>query len=268
MNGNSCTVKEQEKPTTCIIIGASGALGSETARLLAAKHNLLLIGRSLSKLEALQKELQKEHQELYEICSLDFSNTLSRSNFKNWLLHEKRPISALVILTPKPHFHQKNLLQDDTTWLEVFQNTFIGPAAIIKETLPYLSNPSKIAVIAGTTAVQYQPTYGPSCVIRRAWTTYVKALSHELGPKGVSINALSPGIILTDFHRERIEKSAKENGRSYEKQMELEVAPIPLQRHGKPEEVAKVVQFMLSKESDFINGANILLDGGLTVSYQ
>ncbi|MGR3951502.1 MAG: SDR family oxidoreductase [Chlamydia sp.] len=38
--------------------------------------------------------------------------------------------------------------------------------------------------------------------------------------------------------------------------------------YGKPEEVAKGVQFMLSKESDFINGANILLDGGLTESYQ
>jgi 3-oxoacyl-[acyl-carrier protein] reductase len=99
------------------------------------------------------------------------------------------------------------------------------------------------------------------------WTTYTKALSHQLGPQGISVNALSPGVVLTNFHQERIQKKAQENGVCYATQMEQEVSNIPLQRHAKPEEVAKTVQFLLSEKSDFITGTNLILDGGFTVSY-
>lgn len=88
-----------------------------------------------------------------------------------------------------------------------------------------------------------------------------------MGPQGISINALSPGIVLTKFHQERIQNKAKEKGLSYQDQMEQEVTNIPLHRHARPEEVAKTIKFLLSEESDFINGVNIILDGGLTVSY-
>ena len=99
------------------------------------------------------------------------------------------------------------------------------------------------------------------------WTTYSKALSHQLGARGISINVLSPGVVLTHFHREKIQKKADENCISFEEQMEKEVSHIPLHRHAQPEEVANSVQFLLSPESDFINGVNIVLDGGATVSY-
>jgi NAD(P)-dependent dehydrogenase (short-subunit alcohol dehydrogenase family) len=49
--------------------------------------------------------------------------------------------------------------------------------------------------------------------------------------------------------------------------MEKEVAPIPLHSHVQPSNIAEAVRFLLSPQSDFINGANIVLDGGLTVSY-
>ena len=73
------------------------------------------------------------------------------------------------------------------------------------------------------------------------WTTYAKALSHRLGPQGISVNVLSPGVVLTDFHQQRIQKSAQDQGVSYEAQMEKEVANIPLKRHAEPNEVAKTI---------------------------
>ena len=99
------------------------------------------------------------------------------------------------------------------------------------------------------------------------WTTYTKALSHQLGPQGISVNTLSPGVVLTNFHEERIQKKANDSGLSYEEQMEKEVANIPLHRHAKPQEVAQTIKFLLSEQSDFINGVNLILDGGFTVSY-
>jgi 3-oxoacyl-[acyl-carrier protein] reductase len=177
------------------------------------------------------------------------------------------PISGLVLITPRPQFYGKAVIQDEDVWLEVIKSTFTGPLEALKVVLPHLGKSSKIVVIAGTTSVQFQANAGSSCVIRRMWTTYTKALSHQLGPQGITMNALSPGVVLTDFHQKRIQKEAQENGLSYEEQMAKEIANIPVGRHAKPEEVGQTIKFLLSKESDFINGTNLVFDGGITVSY-
>lgn len=257
----------QEERKTFIVTGASGELGGATARLLAHDYNLILTGRDLAKLKNLQEELKTANPGHYDICTLDFISKPSRDSFENYLNQAHTPIAGLVLIAPRPQFYGKALMQDENIWLEVFQSTFTGPIEALKVALPHLSNPSKIVVIAGTTSVQLQPEYGPSCVIRRMWTTYTKALSHQLGPQGISINALSPGVVLTNFHQERIQKKSNEVGLSYDDQMEKEVANIPLRRHAKPQEVAQTIKFLLSEQSDFINGVNLILDGGFTLSY-
>lgn len=262
---NTPTTKEERK--TFIITSASGELGGATARLLAHDYDLILTGRDLVKLKKLQEELKANNSGHYDVCTLDFVSNSSRDSFKGYLNQAHSPISGLVLIGPRPQFVGKTLLQDEKVWLDVFQTTFTGPMETLKVVLPYLSNPSKVVVIAGTTSVQLQPEYGPSCIIRRMWTTYTKALSHQLGPQGISINALSPGVVMTNFHVERIQKKADENGLSYKDQMETEVANIPLRRHAKPQEVAQTIKFLLTEQSDFINGVNLVLDGGFTLSY-
>ena len=228
---------------TFIVTGASGELGGATARLLAHDYDLILTGRSLNKLKNLQEELKAGNSGHYQICSLDFIDHSSRENFNIYLKQTDSQVAGIVLIAPRPQFYGKALIQDENVWLEVFQNTFTGPMEALKIMLPYLTNPSKIVVISGTTSVQLQPEYGPSCVIRRMWTTYTKALSHQLGPQGISVNTLSPGVVLTNFHEERIQKKANDSGLSYEEQMEKEVANIPLHRHAKPQEVAQTIKF-------------------------
>lgn len=252
---------------TFVITGASGELGGATARLLAQDHDLILTGRNRDKLKSLQEELAAQHHGRYEICTLDYTNNSSQNNFKNYLKQIDLPISGFVLITPRPQFDGKSLLQNENVWSDVFASTFTGPLVTLKSILPHLSKGSKIVVIAGTTSVQLQPEYGPSCIVRRMWTTYTKALSQELGPQEISVNALSPGVVLTNFHEERIQKKASQNGLSYDEQMADEVAKIPLRRHAKPQEVAQTIKFLLTEQSDFINGINLVLDGGYTLSY-
>lgn len=254
-----------EETKIYIITGASGELGAAAATLLAKDYDLILTGRDLLKLKALQTELKSLYPWNYEICSLDYNDSASRDKFKVFL--KSKIIAGVLLITPRPQFYGKELYQSEKTWLDVIQNTFTGPLETLKTMIPFLASQGKIVVIAGTTSVQLQPEMGPACVIRRMWTTYSKALSHQLGPQSISINTLSPGIVLTDFHHERIQNKALEKGISYEVQMEQEVASIPLRRHAHPQEVANAIKFLLSDESNFINGANIVLDGGFTVTY-
>jgi 3-oxoacyl-[acyl-carrier protein] reductase len=265
--GYADDVLKKDKFPTVIVTCASGELGGAIAKKLAADNNLILTGRNTEKLFQLQKELRSRYALSYEIAPFDYCDLGSIVEFENFLKSRKTEISGFVLLTPRPKFCS-SIFESEANWMNLFQATFTGPIQALKSVLPHFGAHGKIVIIAGTTSVQLMPEYGPACIIRRMWTTCAKALAHQLGPKGVSVNALSPGVVLTDFHVDRITKSARQNGMDYDSQMKTDVAKIPLGRHAAPDEVAKSVSFLLSKDADFINGVNLVLDGGLTLSYQ
>jgi 3-oxoacyl-[acyl-carrier protein] reductase len=248
---------------TIVITSASGELGAATAKVLAIDNDLILTGRNEKKLAALKEELEAKYNGKYETRTLDFMSSDSIQQFKNSLSR----VDGLVLIGPRPAFYGKELIQEEDKWLEVIRATFTGPLEVLKATLTQMSEGGKIVVLAGTTSVQIQPSTGPSCVIRRMWTSYAKALSHELGPKKITVNCVSPGVVLTNFHKDRIQKQSGDTGLSYDDQMKKDVAAIPLKRHTQPEEVGQTIGYLMGDQSNFINGVNLVLDGGFTLSY-
>lgn len=81
---------------------------------------------------------------------------------------------------------------------------------------------------------------------------FTYSLAKELGPYGITVNAVSPGRIVTDMIKERIQ------GREEEW-----LQQTPLQRLGEPEEVAAAVVFLASEKASYITGTNLQVDGGL-----
>lgn len=250
---------------TLLITCATGALGSETARLLAKDYNLILTGRNVTTLQNLQKELKAAHPWNYEICTLDYSRSSSIAQFSDQM--KGKNLAGLVLMTPRPQFTGTSLFQEESIWLDALRTTYIGPLEALKAVSTSLSHSSKIVLIAGTTSVHFQPASGPTGVIRRMWTAAAKTLSHELGQQGITVNTLSPGVVMTPYHQDRIQKKADAHHISFDEQMEQEVSNIPLHRHAKAKEVAQTIQFLLSEQSDFINGINLILDGGLSPNY-
>jgi 3-oxoacyl-[acyl-carrier protein] reductase len=86
-----------------------------------------------------------------------------------------------------------------------------------------------------------------------AITTYTRALAKELGPMGIRVNAVCPGLIDTTFHDLFTENEVRQK---------VAIA-TPLQREGTPDEVASLVVFLASDEASFITGANYDINGGL-----
>ncbi|MBT8219300.1 MAG: glucose 1-dehydrogenase [Bacteroidia bacterium] len=89
-----------------------------------------------------------------------------------------------------------------------------------------------------------------------AVTTFTRSMSKELGPKGIRVNALCPGLIATKFH----DDFTKDEIRS------MVAAKTPLRREGKAEEVADLVVYLASDKSSFITGTNYDINGGLAFS--
>jgi len=89
-----------------------------------------------------------------------------------------------------------------------------------------------------------------------AVTTFTRAMAKELGPKGIRVNAICPGMIATKFHDDFTKDEIR-----------VKVAAgTPLRREGKAAEIADLVAYLASDEASFITGNNIDINGGLAFS--
>ncbi len=89
-----------------------------------------------------------------------------------------------------------------------------------------------------------------------AVSTFSRAMAKELGPKGIRVNALCPGLIGTKFHDDFTKDEVRQKV----------AAGTPLRREGSAEEVADLVAYLASDEASFITGNNIDINGGLAFS--
>ena len=89
-----------------------------------------------------------------------------------------------------------------------------------------------------------------------ATTTFTRAMAKELGPKGIRVNALCPGMIATKFHDDFTKAEVRANVAN----------STPVRREGQASEIADLVAYLASDKSSFITGANIDINGGLAYS--
>ncbi len=126
-----------------------------------------------------------------------------------------------------------------------------------KAAVPLMSEGASIVNLAslagrdggGGGAIAYATSKG-------AVMTMTRGLAKELGPKGIRVNALCPGMIATTFHDKFTPDAARENVAN----------STPLRRQGNAGETADLVAYLASDEATFITGANIDINGGLAFS--
>lgn len=106
-----------------------------------------------------------------------------------------------------------------------------------------------IASIAGLTGYAY-PSYGAS---KGGVVNLTRGLAWELGPQGITVNCISPGLVLTNLN-----KGSFEDQDVYSKV----IKKIPARRLGLPEEVARCAVFLASEQANYLNGTSLTVDGG------
>lgn len=152
---------------------------------------------------------------------------------------------------------------DDALLLQDINTKVVGYFRCSKAAAPYMLRQKwgRIINIGGLTA---RSTEALSGMRNAAIVHMTKTLSDQLGPHGITVNVVHPGITTTEHILEMYQELARKNGVSVEEITAPDVKDTPIRRFLEPDEIAYTVLFLCSSKGGAITGESIAVDGGYT----
>ncbi len=135
--------------------------------------------------------------------------------------------------------------------------------AAVQAAVPLMhGRPGRVVAISGIDSHQAMTGHGALGAAKAALESLVRSLAMELGPLGITVNGVSPGLIETDSAQMYVERGISQQ---YAEAVERVIALTPVRRAGTGEDVAALVAYLVSDGASFLTGQTILIDGGLTI---
>ena len=153
---------------------------------------------------------------------------------------------------------------DDDQWDRIMEINATAPFRLCRAVLPGMIERGwgrviNIASNAGISGYQYSTAY---CASKHALVGMTRALAVDLGPTGVTINAVCPGWVETDMALEAVQRIADKTGRSVVDATRALERMSPQNRMIQPSEVAHAVAMLAADDARGIHGQTIVIDGG------
>jgi NAD(P)-dependent dehydrogenase (short-subunit alcohol dehydrogenase family) len=244
------------KGKRALITGGTSGIGLETARqFLAEGARVAITGKNPETLESARKKLgtstliipsdagdSSAQKQLAEVLGREFGGL--DILFVNAGIAELKPVGQW----------------DEAAFDRTFAMNVKGPYFLIQALLPLFANPASIVLNASVNAHIGMPNTSVYGASKAALLSLARTLSGELIQRGVRVNAISPGPITTPLYSKLglSEADLKNVAASIQSQ-------VPAGRFGNPSEIAKAVVFLASEESAFTVGAELLIDGGMSL---
>ena len=236
---------------TVLIIGGSRGIGAEAVRQFAAAGHRVAF--TFHRFEIDADKLRQETGAFPVRCDVKHHDSVKIAVDKAVSV-----LGHIDVLVCNAAIADYNLITDIeiSRWEEVINTNLNGVFYCIKYVLPAMISRKSGCII---TVGSMWGEIGASCEIaysaaKAGVIGLTKALAKEVGPSGIRVNCVSPGMIDTDMNAQVSEDAVREI-----------VDETPLCRTGKPEDVAKAMVFLASEEASFITGQIISVNGGLVV---
>ena len=246
-----------------IVTGASKGIGLACAEgFLREGAKVALVSRSRRNLDAaLARLADSTHKPLTIVADLTRADEAARMVAE--VVAQLGPIDVLVNSAGAA----KRTAPDDLTaqaWHDAMDAKFfsyVHPADIVVKQMAARGR-GVIVNIIGMGGKVANPIHLPGGAANAALMLATAGLAAAYGPKGVRVNAISPGTTLTGRVQEGLAVEAKTTGTPEAELLARQQAKIPLRRAGTPEEVAQVALFLASDAASYVTGAIIPMDGG------
>ena len=237
---------------TILVTGGSRGIGRAIVEKFAKEGYNVVLNYNKSEYAAL--DIAKQHKNV-EIFKANVSNPKDVEAMVNFAEEKFKKIDVLV---NNAGISSSSLLQDLSLeeWNNLFEVNVTGTFLVTKNVLPnMISNKSgkiiNISSVWGLVGASMEVAYSAS---KAAIIGFTKALAKEVGPSGITVNAIAPGIVMTDMVSNLTLDEFEEIRKD-----------IPLERIGETSDISNTAFFLASEEANYITGQVISPNGGWVI---
>ena len=240
-----------------LVTGATSGIGQACALAFAAAGaNVVCVGRNTEALRDVEQKVREIGGEALTIAA-----DLSREDEAQRTVQEAIEVFGGIDVLVNAAGHLSNGTIENTSleaWDDMMNVNVRAPFQLMQKALPSLiERRGNVVNVSSVTGLRAFPGVLAYCVSKAALDQLTRCSALELAAKGVRVNAVNPGVVVTEIH-----KRGGMNEDAYAAFLEHSKTTHPLGRTGRPEEIAALVLYLASDKASWITGATYSIDGG------
>lgn len=237
-----------------IITGGANGIGKMTAKkFLQAGAKVVISDFNAEAGKAAERELEKEGH-----IAFIQANVTDTAQIKQMVEQTLDTYGKVDILINNAGITIDGFLikMDEDAWEKVLSVNLTGVFKCTKEVVPFMMEQGSGVILNASSVVGIYGNIGQTnyAATKAGVIGLTKSWAKELGPKGIRVNAVAPGFIVTDM-----------TAKVPQKVLDMMESKTPLRKLGMPDDIATAYLFLASNEASFINGTILNVDGGLVV---
>jgi NAD(P)-dependent dehydrogenase (short-subunit alcohol dehydrogenase family) len=240
---------------TAVITGGNSGIGLATARLFVAEGaRVAIIGRNPQTLDAAAKELGKSatalNADVSDYAAMEKALAEAHGRFGGFDVLFAN--AGIGLNTPVGGTHVQ-------VFEEVLRTNLIAVFFTVQAALPYLKDGASIVLNGSVVGVSGSATYSAYAASKAGVRAMARSMAAELSPRGIRVNVVVPGGTRTPIWSRHA--ATEQAMTALEQRLSMQ---IPLRRLAEPSEIAKAVLFLASDEASYVQGTELVADGGAT----
>ncbi len=239
-----------------IVTGASSGIGGATAeRFLSEGATVTLVGRRLGALQDIASRHSSGGKAF--VIAADLSD---EKQSERCIAEAIEMMRGLDVLVNAAGILKAGRIEDTSLelWDEMLNINLRSVFHLMRLAVPHLERSrGNIVNVSSVTGPRSFPGVLAYCVSKAAVDQLTRCAALELAAKGIRVNEVNPGVVVTELHR-----AGGMNDEAYAAFLEHSKTTHPLGRVGRPEEIADLIYFLASDRAGWITGATVSIDGG------
>lgn len=238
-----------------LVTGASSGIGRATALMAAAREaNVAMAARRVKEIETAAAGIPAERK-------LTMASDITKESDRTALIAATiEKFGGIDVLVNAAGIIGSGTAENTSmdAWDEMFDINLRSLFRLTQLALPSLiERKGNIVNVSSVTGTRAFPGVLAYCVSKAGVDQFTRCAALELAPKGVRMNAVNPGVVLTNLHR-----ASGYDDTKYAAFLEHSKSTHPMGRVGTPEEVAELILFLASGRSGWTTGTTVSIDGG------